>query len=189
MIDMLKPARDILAELNRLKENMWIRNKILIHGVGKVQNVAYHDWEWNNDKYYWEFIIKLNDGIQINCVTKKRKKEDENYLYFEEGDVIEFFGVVNTYDRGIFCRYNVSNLFLYDAKLSDEERPFSEVLMWNIKTHEGKVAIMIDEELRMIESQIAVCIGELEETPEDKWAYGHLVKKGRDIILQLDKMM
>ena len=59
MIDMLKPARDIITELNRL-ESKW--TKTLIHGVGKIQNVTY-------DRYHWRFSMRLNDEIWINCST------------------------------------------------------------------------------------------------------------------------
>ncbi len=182
MFDMLKPAREIITELNRL-ERKW--TKTLVHGIGKIQNVTC-------DGYYWRFSLKLNDEIRINC--SMINEEDENsYMYFEDGDIIEFFGVVNTYWKGFFCRYNVSDIFLYNAKLSGEERFFSDVLMWNIKICKSDIAekvVITTNEKGMIDSQVA-CMSELEvnEKTENKWVYGHLIKKRTDIILQLDKVM
>ena len=42
----------------------------------------------------------------------------------------------------------------------------------------------------IIDSQIACTsqLSELEET-KNKWAYGHLIKKGKYVILQLDKVI
>jgi len=182
MIDMLKPARDIITELNRL-ESKW--TKTLIHGIGKIQNVTC-------DRFHWRFCMKLNDGISINC-SIINKEDGKNYIYFEEGDIIEFFGTVNTHWQGIFSRYNVSDICLYNAKLSCEERYYSDVFMWNIKTYKGDIAEKIAitrNEKGIIDSQIA-CISELEETEstENKWTYGHLIKKWKDVILQLDKVI
>lgn len=179
MIDILKPAREIITELNRLECKY---SKTLVHGIGQIQNVT-------SNRFYWKFNIKLNDEILINSYIYR--KEDENsYSYFEEGDIIEFSGEVKTYWMGLFPRYNVSTISLYDAKLSGEERFFTEVLMRNIKIYEraliGKVAFTVNEK-GIKDSEIA-CISDLQET-ENKWVYGHLIKKGKDVILQLDKVM
>ncbi len=186
-MDMLKPAREIITELNQT-DSKW--TSILIHGVGRIQNVIYNKDEWCDNIYYWSFKIALNDGIQIKCGMRCRK-ENEDYFYFQEGDRIEFFGKIYTHWQGRFCRYNVSQIDLYDAKLSCEERAFSDVFMWDIKVYNigGRaVAHTINERIGCIDSQIA-CVNELEETPERKWTYGHLIKKGEDVIVQLDKVI
>ncbi len=178
MIDILRPAREIITELNRLESKY---TKTLVHGIGKIQNVSL-------DRFHWNFKIKLDNEILINCSI--HKEEDENtYMYFEDGDIIEFSGEVKTYLRGLFPRYNVQSIYLYDAKLSDEERLFSEVLMWNVKVVErnilGKVAVTVKEGIK--DSEIA-CISDLQET-ENHWVYGHLIRREKDVILQLDKIM
>lgn len=177
MSDMLKPVRECITELNQM-ESKW--TSILIHGVGKIRNVTC-------DGHYWRFTMRLNDGIHLNCSMMAQNNED--YLYFEEGDKIEFFGKIHTYWRGLSPRYNVSDICLDDVKLSNEERLFSDVLMWNIKTHKGNfgenVAYTKNEEIGCKESEIA-CIGEIEES-ENKWAYGTLLKVKAGIILELVK--
>lgn len=188
MIDMLKPAREIVAELNRM-ESKW--TSILIHGVGKIQNVDYHkEYYQASDDYteFWKFNIKLDDGIVIKCQTYSRYKKSKEFFYFEEGDYIEFFGKVNTRWMGRFCQHDVSDIFIYFAKLSEEERNFTEVFMWNIGTYKsngGKVAATRNEELGILDSEIAY-IGELEE-PENKWTYGTLVKTQAGVILEVIK--
>ncbi len=178
MTDMLKSAREIIAELNRLENKP---TKTLIHGIGRIQNVSYNG-------YFWHFKIRLNDEILINC--EAGDPQDDNDIYFEEGDVIEFFGVILAYWTGTFCRYNVSKILIDDVKLSCEERYFSEVFMWNVKTYNrsvsGKVAIT-KKNCGMTDSEIA-CISELEDT-ENKWTYGHLIKRDNDVILHLDKVI
>lgn len=192
MKNFLKPIAQIVAEIKPegemsigSKRFKYKYTKIYIHGVGKIYNVTYH--EDSVDFYYWEFTMELNDGIRINCITNRKNKMDEDYLYFEKGEWIEFFGCVNTFERGLFCRYNVSNILLDDAKLSDEKIAFSDVIMWDAKIYQG-IATTRHEE-GWIERQIA-CISELlEEVPEKKWIYGHLIKKGKDVVLQLDKVI
>lgn len=181
---MLKPTRDILAELNRMENEP---KDILIHGVGRIRNVVYSKY-WG--KYFWEFNIRLNDGLVIKCSTRKQKKEDEKYLYFEEDDYIEFFGIVHTNESGIFCHYDVSDILIYDAQLSQEKRCFNEVFMWNIKKHKfysEYLATTHNEELRMVHSYMA-CIGDI-EPQENAWAYGTLGKSYGKIILGLEKML
>ncbi len=177
MINLLKPVREIIVELNQM-ESKW--TSIVIHGVGKIQNVTY-------DGHYWRFTMRLNDGIHLNC--SMIANTSENYLYFEEGDKIEFFGRIHTYWQGLSPRYNVSDICLDEVKLSNEERFFSDVLMWNIKTHKGNfgenVAYTRNERIGCKESEIAY-IGEIEET-ESKWVYGTLVETKAGIILELIK--
>lgn len=191
MINLLKPVREIVSELNQRETKC---TKILIHGVGRVQNVTYHSngLRCAGDSYCWKFSIRLNDGILIKCSTYIRKKEDDqNPIYFEEGDWIEFWGTVHTHWQGIFCRYNISDLSLYDATLSGEERAYSDVLIWNAKTSKGyttsKMAYTVNASTSIIDSQIAY-VGELEEA-ESKWTYGTLVKRKNDVILQIEKVL
>ena len=181
MINMLKPAIEILDELNRL-ERKW--TSILIHGIGKVQNVTC-------DGFWWRFSMKLDNEICIKCSIVNKRNSD-NYTFFEDGDLIEFFGRVHTYNQGFFPRYNVSEISLFDARLSGEERCFSDVFMWNIKISKNcypENIFTVNEE-GIKEEQIAY-ISELEtqENTENKWVYGHLIKKGKEVILQLDKVM
>lgn len=173
---MQKSAREILSELNRLERKT---TEILIHGVGEVKNVTY-------DGRYWRFTLKLNDRISISTAMQK---DDENLLYFQEGDIIEFFGGVHTYYR-FLC--DVSDIFLYDVKLSEEERAFSEIFMWNIGISQrgcaGNVAFTMSER-GLVHSEIKIEKSESElESKEDRWAYGHLVKEDKYVILQLDKI-
>ena len=64
--------------------------------------------------------------------------------------------------------------------------------MWNIKISKNcypENIFTVNEE-GIKEEQIAY-ISELEtqENTENKWVYGHLIKKGKEVILQLDKVM
>ena len=183
-MDMLKPAREIVAQLKRTESKC---TSILVHGVGEIQNVIYNKDEWCDDIYYWSFMIRLDAGIRIKCTMSS---DDEDWFYFQEGDRIEFFGKIYTHWKGISCRYNVSQIYLYDAKLSCEERAFSDVFMWDLEIRKiaGNAVAHTKKDEYRIDSQIA-CINELEETPEKKWTYGHLVKRDSDIIVQLDKIM
>ncbi len=186
MINLLKPTREILSELNRMQCKS---RRILIHGIGSIRNVTYNEKEYTGC-YFWEFTIKVNDGIILKCQTRVRRKESDNFLYFEEGDNIEFFGEVKTKEQGLFCQYDVSNILIYDAKLSEEKRNFTEIFMWNVEKHDFRnmsMAVTSGEDIPMIESQIA-CIGEV-EVQENCWAYGQLVKYGKIVILELIKML
>lgn len=193
MIDMLKPAREIVAELNRLEHKV---SRILIHGIGRIKNVTYGEFKWDGiDRYGWKFTIELNDEIQLHCLTRTLKKDnDKNPLYFEEGEKIEFFGMLYTHWS---CGYGASEILLLDAKLANEERYFTEVFMWNIEVSQeiGRVreikrkltlAYTRNEKKELVDE--ILCTNDLEET-ENKWSYGHLVKKGKKVILQLDKVM
>lgn len=184
MINLLKPTREILSELNRMQCKS---RRILIHGIGSIRNVSYNGYEGFD---FWRFTIKVNDGIILKCQTGIRRKEEDDFLYFKEGDNIEFFGEVNTKRQEIFCQYDVSNILIYDAKLSEERRGFTEIFMWNIEKHDfGNMAIASTrgEDIPMLESEIA-CIGEV-EVQENCWAYGQLVKYGKIVILELIKML
>lgn len=180
MIYMLKTAREIVEQLNK-KESKSL--SILVHGVGKISNVVYHKDDYlEYHSEYWEFNMKLNDVMVIKCQTMYRFGE---YLYFEEGEDIEFFGVVYTKWRGMFSNKDVESILIYDAKLNREKRYFAEVFMWNIKKFKFKdmYLAVTETEQGCIDSEIA-CIGEIEQL-ENTWAYGLLVKKGGIIILEL----
>ena len=132
----LKPAREIVAQLNECSEKS---TAILIHGVGRIKNVVYHKEYYRASNDYeeiWKFTIELNNDITLKCQTYPRFKKSTNFLYFEEGDSIEFWGSVYTnWMGGIFSKKDVASILIYDAKLSKEERFFSEVFMWNIKKY------------------------------------------------------
>lgn len=134
-------------------------------------------------------LESLGIFFYFSRLSPSPKYTSENYLYFEEGDKIEFFGRIHTYWQGLSPRYNVSDICLDEVKLSNEERFFSDVLMWNIKTHKGNfgenVAYTRNERIGCKESEIAY-IGEIEET-ESKWVYGTLVETKAGIILELIK--
>ncbi len=185
----LKPAREIVAQLNKWSEKSLA---ILVHGVGRIENVVYHKECYRASDDYeeiWNFTIKLNDGIVIKCQTYPRFKGAKEFFYFEEGEYIEFFGKANTkWMGGIFCKKDVESILVYDAKLSEEKRGFSEVFMWNIKKRDfHNMYSAVTSKDCLIESEIA-CIGEI-EAQENTWAYGQLVKKGNLIILELLKMI
>lgn len=185
----LKPAREIVHQLNQWPEKS---TEILIHGVGRIKNVVYHKECYQASDNYeeiWKFTIKLNDGIIIKCETYPRFKKSKEFFYFEEGDYIEFFGKVSTkWMGGMFCKKDVESILIYDAKLAEEKRYFSEVFMWNIKKYDSNnMCVAATSTEWLIESEIA-CIGEL-EPQENTWVYGQLVRKGKLIIFELIKMM
>lgn len=181
MIDALKPTREIIDELRQLETT-----SIIVIGVGKIQNITYDEFD------NWRCSIKLNDNISIKCQKQVIRKYDNRH--FEKGDIIKFIGRVNTNWKGINCRYNVSDIYILNAKVCCEERFYTEVVMWNIETYnhiwEGEKVAITRDKYGVINSQI-VCISELEETEstENKWTFGHLIKKGKYVILQLDKVI
>lgn len=161
-----------------------------IRGVGKVHKAICLE---ESDSYYWEFIVELNDGIRIQCLTDRKQIMDENYFYLKEEDRIEFCGTIRTRERGSFARFNVMEIYVGDVKLSAEKWNSSEVFAWNIKVQQTDYPA-VSGMLAVANKGSALwhgmaCTGEVKEDFKNNWAYGHLVKQEGDVILHLDKVL
>lgn len=173
----LKP-REIIVELNGVKQK-W---KTYAHGVGVIHRVEAGEFSWS-------FIITLDNGIRVKCWAWNKHFEFE---YFEEGDTIEFFGQVKTYNLGRFM-YSVSYMSIFQAKcVSPKTRKYSEVFLYDVHLVEGgvtKIATNQKSERDSLDTIINCTIEDDIGETKNKWAYGRLYERWRkDIIFHIDRL-